>query len=125
VTTRVRIDLNVRVRGHGTYAGLEDVDGPVASGDLVQVFEPESDLEGEGRITEVDLAARLVYLTVDWNSLRDHADASESGLLSYATGVYHSNQPAVYRSGQAVAGGRSGGGLQKQLVQASAVPSVA
>ena len=69
VTTRVRIDLNVRVRGNGTYAGFEDVYGPIAVNDLVHVFEPESGFEGEGRVTEIDVAAQLVYLTVDWGAL--------------------------------------------------------
>lgn len=118
--TRVRIDLNVRVRGNGTYAGLEDVDGPLAVGDVVQVFEPESGLEGEGCVTEVDQETHLVYLTVDWESLRDRAaqpELSGSGLLSYATSFHRSSQPS--------ATGPSCAPLQNQFVQASAVPSVA
>lgn len=119
--TRVRIDLNVRVRGNGTYVGFEDVYGPVAVGDLVHVFEPESHLEGEGRITEIDPAAQIVYLTVDWGSLCDRAiqldESSESGLLRYTT--------SFCRSSQLVVAGRSCVRLQTQLVQASAVPSSA
>ena len=39
----VEIDLNVRVEGGRTYAGLEDVcGGPVAAGDEVVAVEPES-----------------------------------------------------------------------------------
>jgi len=66
---RVEIDLNVRVRGNWTFVGLEDADGQVTVGDLVQVFEPESELEGPGRIEEVDFERRLIFLSVDWASL--------------------------------------------------------
>jgi hypothetical protein len=69
--SRVRIDLNVRVRGNGTYTGLEDVFGPIAVGDIVEIFEPESSLAGPGRITDIDFETRLVYLTVEWASLRE------------------------------------------------------
>jgi hypothetical protein len=60
--TRVAIDLNVRVRGNGTYAGFEDVDGPLAVGEDVEVYEAESGLAGEGRVTEIDSDRELVYL---------------------------------------------------------------
>jgi hypothetical protein len=73
VTTTIMIDPNVRVRGNGTYAGLEDVRGNIAVGVEVEVFEPESDLVGQGRVTEIDVERRLVYLSVDWSSLRTRA----------------------------------------------------
>ena len=65
------IDPNVRVRGNGTYAGFEDVNGPMAVGEPVEVHEPESGLVGVGRITEIDGTRKLVYLSVDWSSLTD------------------------------------------------------
>lgn len=71
---RVRIDLNVRVRGGRTFAGFEDFDGFDAAdlhiGEAVTVYEPESGLRGEGSVVEVDRAKRLVVLAVDWSSLR-------------------------------------------------------
>ncbi len=70
---RITIDPNVRVRGNGTYAGFEDVQGTLASlqvGDAVEVFEPENDLTGEGQVTKIDLARRLVYVSVEWSTLR-------------------------------------------------------
>lgn len=70
MTVTVDIDLNVRVRNGETYTGLEDVDGPVETGQTVRVREPESGLIGAGRITEIDPDAGLVYLTVDWGSLQ-------------------------------------------------------
>jgi len=70
-TTRVTIDPNVRVRGNGTYAGFEDVTGPMAVGETVEVHEPESGLVGVGSITEIDGDRELVYLSVDWSSLTD------------------------------------------------------
>jgi len=76
VSTRVMIDLNVRVHGNATYVGFEDVDGPIAVGDEVVVFEPESGLEGSGRIVEIDADNELVYLSVDWAGLRPAATHS-------------------------------------------------
>jgi hypothetical protein len=69
--TRIAIDPNVRVRGNGTYAGFEDVSGPIAVGDQVEVYEGESNLVGQGRVTEIDVERELVYLSVDWSSLSD------------------------------------------------------
>ena len=69
--TRVEIDLNVRVRGNGTYAGFEDVQGPLAVGMDVEVYESESGLTGPGRVTEIDAAKELVFLSVEWGALRE------------------------------------------------------
>ena len=68
--TRIEIDLNVRVRGNWTFSGLEDADGPVVVGDIVEVYERESGLAGPGRVEDVDEAARLIYLSGDWGTLR-------------------------------------------------------
>lgn len=68
--TRVEIDPNVRVRGNQTFSGLEDVDGPVAVGDTVTVYEPEADLEGRGEITDIDYDKQLVWIRVVWSSLQ-------------------------------------------------------
>jgi hypothetical protein len=67
--TRVEIDLNVRVRGNGSYAGFEDAAGPLVVGADVEVFESESGLVGTGRVAEIDPAQELVYLSVDWASM--------------------------------------------------------
>jgi hypothetical protein len=67
--SRVMIDPNIRVRGNATYAGFEDVDGPIAVGEAVEVYEPESGITGQGCVTEIDAARELVYLSVDWSSL--------------------------------------------------------
>lgn len=69
--TRIMIDPNVRVRGNGTYAGFEDVRGPVAVGMDVQVYEPEAGIFGNGRVNEIDTGRKLVYLSVDWESLTE------------------------------------------------------
>ncbi len=68
--TRVAIDLNIRVRGNQTYAGLEDADGPVAVGDDIEVYERETRLAGPATVVEVDTVKRLVDLAVDWSALR-------------------------------------------------------
>jgi hypothetical protein len=66
VMTRVLIDPNVRVRGQQTYAGFEDIDGPVAAGQEVEVYETESGATGSGRMVDIDFRKRLVCLEVDW-----------------------------------------------------------
>ena len=71
--TRVEIDLNVRVRGNGTFVGFEDLSGPVAVGEIVEVYESESGVAGEGRVTEIDGDRELVYLSVDWPSLKEQS----------------------------------------------------
>lgn len=90
--TRVAIDPNVRVRGNGTYAGFEDVDGPMAVGDDVQVYEPESGLVGEGRVTEIDRDRELIYLSVDWSTLTDEEppqqEFSPAAQLLYLPSTY-------------------------------------
>jgi hypothetical protein len=68
--TRVEIDLNVRVRGNWTFSGLEDADGPLVVGEIVEVYERESGFAGRGRVEEVDEQRRVVFLSVDWGSLR-------------------------------------------------------
>jgi hypothetical protein len=73
VKTRIEIDPNVRVRGQLTFAGFEDVYGPLRLGQTVEVYEPESNLVGEGRVVEIDIARQLVILGVDWASLRPEA----------------------------------------------------
>lgn len=70
VKTRIAIDPNVRIRGNATFAGLEDVEGPLHLGLMVEVFEPESDLSGIGEVVEVDAERRLVFIRVEWSSLR-------------------------------------------------------
>lgn len=71
--TRVAIDPNVRVRGNGTYAGFEDVDGAISLNEGVVVYEPESGLTGQGRVTDIDADRELIYLSVDWSSLVEEA----------------------------------------------------
>ena len=80
MTSRVKVDLNVRVRGNQTYSGLEDAEGPLAVGQRVEVHEPESGLVGDGQITEIDTVSQLVYLNVDWASLREDLSFDVEGL---------------------------------------------
>lgn len=69
--SRVEIDPNVRVRGNQTFSGLENVYGPIAVGQAVQVFESEADIVGDAWVTDIDNKKKLVYLRVLWSSLRD------------------------------------------------------
>lgn len=69
--SRVEIDPNVRVRGNQTFTGMDNVYGPIAVGQAVQVFESEADIIGDGWVTDIDTKKNLVYLRVVWSSLRD------------------------------------------------------
>jgi hypothetical protein len=70
--TEIHIDPNVRIRGGMTYAGLEDISGPRPEpGDNVTVVEIESGLVGHATVDSIDDDKQLIYLDVDWASLRD------------------------------------------------------
>lgn len=116
MSARVAIDLNVRVRGNDTYAGLEDVEGQISLGAAVEVYEPETGVIGQGRVNEIDLRRRLVYLSVEWNSIREpepqpeEAPAAEPAtstasrklnalaeqISSYATAIYRLRAANAY-----------------------------
>lgn len=83
---RVEIDLNIRVRGNWTLADISDADEPVVAGQAVEVFEPESGVVGTGRIEEVDLKRRLLFLSVDWANLRESAITPEE-MQDFVAGV--------------------------------------
>lgn len=82
---RIVIDPNVRVRGHGTYAGFEDIQvgrnfglsrmeragGMLVPGQRVLAVETEDQIVTDAIVTEVDHERRLVYLLVDWRWFRD------------------------------------------------------
>ena len=84
--TRVEIDLNVRVRGNDTFVGFDDLSGPVSVGELVEVYESESGVSGEGRVTEIDGDRELVYLSVDWPSLKEESASSGGEPWTVSTG---------------------------------------
>jgi hypothetical protein len=83
--TRVEIDLNVRVRGNDTFVAFDDVYGPIAVGERIEVFESESGVSGDGRITEIDGNRELVYLSVDWSSLSEDGSSSSGDLPASAS----------------------------------------
>ncbi len=68
--TEVIIDPNVRAAGNETFAAIDDVVGPLSVGATVTVVEPEAELRGQGVVTRIDLGSGLIYLAVDWASLR-------------------------------------------------------
>lgn len=74
---RIVVDLNVRVQGHRTYAGFEDVvgatdpDHPVAVGDKVLAWEREDDIVTDATVCAVDEGCRIIYMDVDWHGFRD------------------------------------------------------
>lgn len=79
------IDPNVRVEGGLTFSGFEDVDvlEALEGGASVRVREPEADLEGDGKVAWLDRERGLVYLQVDWATLRP-VESAPSGLLAFA-----------------------------------------
>ena len=87
----VEIDPNVRVEGNNTFSSISDIydgdDTPFCTIDLqeyvqedsqrsnratipVIVFESESEIQGFGEIYKIDWSKGLVYIKVDWGSLR-------------------------------------------------------
>ena len=74
MTVEIIIDPNVRTTGNRTYAGFEDVRGgfvdDLSPGDAVTVVEEESDVVGEAIIDQVNHHNHLIYLQVEWSSLR-------------------------------------------------------
>jgi hypothetical protein len=100
-TTRIAIDPNIRVRGNGTYAGFEDVTGPIKPGDEVEVYEPESGLVGQARVTEIDAARELVYLSVEWSSLTDEAEPTSEPPGTEPRPVFVADETAASWTGDA------------------------
>jgi hypothetical protein len=82
MSIEIVIDPNVRVEGNRTYAGFEDVLGGFVSdlhpGDHVTVVEEESDVVGDATIYSVDIGTQLIYLTVEWKTLRRRSPESQS-----------------------------------------------
>jgi hypothetical protein len=73
---RIEIDPNVRVRApdgtrNATFSDLADATGPVAPGEHVTAFEPESGLEWPARILAVERG--LVFLRPEWSEYRETA----------------------------------------------------
>lgn len=69
--TEIMIDPNVRVAGGLTFSGFEDVRGPMpVAGQRVLVREPEANLVAPGIVTSVDNEDSLIYIRVEWASLK-------------------------------------------------------
>lgn len=83
--TRIAIDLNVRVRGNLTYSGFEDIEGDLPLDGWVEVYEPESDIVGWGRVVEIDEDTRLVYLEIEWAALRPRGSVAGSSVQVLVT----------------------------------------
>ena len=74
----ITADGLVRVRG--SY-----FDGKPAPGAVVQVIERDDALEGLGRVVRINEKTNLVYLAVDWASLRDIAVRQPTSKYSVST----------------------------------------
>jgi hypothetical protein len=82
MSMEIVIDPNVRVEGNRTYAGFEDVLGGFVSdlhpGGHVTVVEEESDVVGDATVYSVDIGRQLIYLTVQWQTLRPRSPESQA-----------------------------------------------
>lgn len=70
---RAEIDLNVRGSMNRTIVGFEDIDGAdsdISEAAEVEVYESESGAIGRGRIARIDYLRRIVWLDVNWASLK-------------------------------------------------------
>jgi hypothetical protein len=119
--TRVAIDPNVRVRGNGTYAGFEDLDGPVSVGEEVEVYEAESGLTGTGRVTEIDGGRELVYLSVDWSDMTCEDAASADFPTPAAQALYLPSTSTMDLLSTSVLGAQS----ESEWLRLAATPSLA
>lgn len=75
--TSAEIDINTRKRGNGSFTAFEDIDGPVAIGATIQVFDPNANVEGRAVVTEINAEHGIVFLSVDWSSLRQRSTCIE------------------------------------------------
>ena len=73
---RVPIDLNDRSHGGLTRARLADASAPVGAGDAVVACEPEEGVVALAHVRQVDSDKGLIFLEVDWASLRDDVDST-------------------------------------------------
>ena len=79
---RIEIDLNVRNDKGLTRAALRDTHGAVvAVGDLVQVFEPDEDVEAPASVVEISKDGQFAFLDVKWNELRRSTGVLESVVM--------------------------------------------
>jgi hypothetical protein len=65
----VDVDLNQRDHDGLVRVGLEDLSGEPFEG--MQLTVKDGELEAEANVARIDRAARLVFLAVDWESVRD------------------------------------------------------
>lgn len=77
----VRIDPNIRVCGGQTIAEPGDISGEVVLGCPVWVYEPEAGVIGEGVAVSFDEDKQLLFIDVDWPSLRPFPDEDVSSPL--------------------------------------------
>lgn len=68
---RVEIDYNRRTPGNLTRAHFEDCDRIPVADENVTVHQPEDGTEGNAVVVAIDEDHRMVYLVVDWASLRE------------------------------------------------------
>lgn len=91
---RIEIDPNVRLADNSTYAPLTALagGGPLEPGQDVIVFESEAGIEGTGKIRSVDTDLAMIYLDVDWASLRPAAAARRTATCSCCPATAESEQ---------------------------------
>lgn len=67
----VEVDYNQRSAEDLVRAGFEDVrGGPIFEGLVVPVTMPDDESEGLATVVRIDDEARLIYLEVDWSTVR-------------------------------------------------------
>jgi hypothetical protein len=115
VTIEIIIDPNVRVAGNRTYGGFEDVlggfVGDLSPGDPVTVLEEESGVIGEATVYEINYEKQLVYLEVDWASLRPRPGQSNRMVASVVAIIrtHITSQPDEANLGEGLTSTTSGG----------------
>lgn len=72
--TRIEVDFNNLVRQGQVCGSLRRVEGDIAEGQTVEVFDPAEDLSYEATVVEVDRESGRVYLQPHWEPAAQGAE---------------------------------------------------
>lgn len=93
---RVRVNLNAINADGFIRVRASHADGSVVNGQLVQIFEPTDEIEGLAKVVNINPATGLMYLDVQWDTLRDLPPALESRVTQLGTGLVTDRSPMTW-----------------------------
>jgi hypothetical protein len=94
---RVRVNLNA-VSGDGFIrVRTSRADGPVEVGQLVEIFEPNDEIEGIAKVARISDRTGLMYLDVKWDTLHDLPPTLESSSTELGFGPATERSQSIFR----------------------------